>query len=102
MILLMIVLFIITAIFAIGVRLDILQSLYFFISLMTTIYIFRFVLGYNYLDANNNFNYVLMILGWLSLIMGLIIFGTNNVEDGWLIYIIYLVLISSSFHILGL
>ncbi len=69
---------------------------------MITIYIFKFVLGYNYLDVNNNFNYVLMILGWLSLIMGLIIFGTNKVQDGWMIYIIYLVLISSAFHILGL
>ncbi len=85
-----------------GIGYNILQSLYFFISLMITIYIFKFVLGYNYLDVNNNFNYVLMILGWLSLIMGLIIFGTNKVQDGWMIYIIYLVLISSAFHILGL
>ncbi len=85
-----------------GIGYNILQSLYFFISLMITIYIFKFVLGYNYLDVNNNFNYGLMILGWLSLIMGLIIFGTNKVQDGWMIYIIYLVLISSAFHILGL
>ena len=93
--------FIVTGIFAIGMRLNILQALYFLISLLTTVYIFKVVLEYNYLDANNNFNYVLMVLGWLSLIMALIVFGTNPVEDGWLIYIIYLVMIGSAFHILG-
>lgn len=96
-----VMLFVVTGIFAIGMHLNILQALYFFISLLTTVYIFKVVLEYNYLDANKKFNYVLMVLGWLSLIMALIVFGTNEVEDGWLIYIIYLVMIGSSFHILG-
>lgn len=101
MIMMILMMFIVTGIFAIGMRLNILQALYFLISLLTTVYIFKVVLEYNYLDANNNFNYVLMVLGWLSLIMALIVFGTNPVEDGWLIYIIYLVMIGSAFHILG-
>jgi len=101
MILMIVMLFVVTGIFAIGMHLNILQALYFFISLLTTVYIFKVVLEYNYLDANKKFNYVLMVLGWLSLIMALIVFGTNEVEDGWLIYIIYLVMIGSSFHILG-
>jgi hypothetical protein len=101
MILMIVMLFIVTGIFAIGMHLNILQALYFFISLLTTVYIFKVVLEYNYLDANKKFNYVLMVLGWLSLIMALIVFGTNEVEDGWLIYIIYLVMIGSAFHILG-
>ena len=98
MILMMII---ITGVFAIGMQLNKLQALYFGISLLTTVYIFKVVLEYNYLDDNNNFNYVLMVLGWLSLIMALIVFGTNEVQDGWLIYIIYLVMIGSAFHILG-
>ena len=101
MILMIVMLFIVTGIFAIGMHLDILQALYFLISLITTVYVFKVTLEYNYLDGNNNFNYVLMVLGWLSLIMALVVFGTNEVQDGWLIYIIYLVMIGSAFHILG-
>jgi len=93
--------FIVTGIFAIGMHLDILQAFYFFISLLTTVYIFKVVLQYNYLDADGNFNKILMVLGWLSLIMALLIFGSNEVEEAWLIYIIYLVMIGSAFHILG-
>ena len=94
-------LFIVTGIFAIGMHLNKLQALYFFISLFTTVYIFKVVLQYNYLDSNGNFNTLLMVLGWLSLIMALLIFGSNEVEDAWMIYIIYLVMIGSAFHILG-
>ena len=46
-------LFIVTGIFAIGMHLNKLQALYFFISLLTTVYIFKVVLEYNYLDSKD-------------------------------------------------
>ena len=49
-----VMLFIVTGIFAIGMHLDILQALYFLISLITTVYVFKVALEYNYLDGNNN------------------------------------------------
>ena len=47
----LLILFILTCIFAIGMRLKLLQSLYFLLALITTVYIFKFVFEYKYLDG---------------------------------------------------
>ncbi len=95
------ILFILTCIFAIGMKLNIMQTLYFLLALTTTVYIFKFVFEYKYLDGQGNYSVWSLILSVISLLVALVVFGSNKIQDAWLIYIIYLVLIFSCFHLFG-
>ena len=97
----LLILFILTSIFAIGMILKLLQTLYFLLALTITVYIFNFVFEYKYLDSRGNYSVWSLILSVTSLLVALVVFGSNKIQDAWLIYIIYLVLIFSCFHLFG-
>ena len=82
-------------------RLKLLQTVYFLLALITTVYIFKFVFEYKYLDSHGNYSVWLLILSVISLLVALVVFGSNKIQDAWLIYIILCVIIGSAFHLFG-
>ena len=103
MIIAILLILLISVIFKLALQLKMKQSIFFFIALMISYYVMYFfsVGTYHHFHSKTTSNRW-MPLGSIMLILAMIVFGSNDIEDAWIIYIIMFVLIGSAFHLFGL
>ena len=93
MIIPLLTMFFLTMVLKIALKLNVISSVYLLLSLMISYSVFRFFSMTERMSET--------IVSIIMLILAMIIFGSNEIEDAWLIYIILCVIIGSGFHLFG-
>ena len=93
MIIPLLTMFFLTMVLKIALKLNVKSSVYLLLSLMISYSVFRFFSMTERMSET--------IVSFIMLILAMVVFGSNEIEDAWLIYIILCVIIGSGFHLFG-
>ncbi len=93
MIIPLLAMFFFTIVFKIALKLNVKSSVYLLLSLMISYSVFHFFSMTERMSET--------IVSIIMLVLAMLVFGSNEIEDAWLIYIILCVIIGSAFHLFG-